>query len=162
MQLNSKISPCLWFGDQAEEAAIFYTHIFRNSRILNTTHYSEAGQEIHGRAPGSVMTVEFELDGMTFTALNGGRVFTFSEAISFQVLCDNQAEVDYFWDGLSAGGDKAAQQCGWLKDRFGLSWQVVPKCLPELLKHSDAEKSRRVTLAMFAMKKLDIAALERA
>src|SRR5690554_743200 len=97
MQLNSKISPCLWFDNQAEEAAIFYTGIFRNSRILNTTHYTEAGQEIHGRAPGSVLTVEFELDGMTFTALNGGPLFTFSEAISFQVLCDNQAEVDYFW-----------------------------------------------------------------
>lgn len=162
MQLNSKISPCLWFDDQAEEAAAFYTGIFRNSRILNNTYYSEAGQEIHGRAPGSVMTVEFELDGMTFTALNGGPLFTFSEAISFQVLCDTQAEVDHFWDGLSAGGDEAAQQCGWLKDRFGVSWQVVPKRLPELLKHSDAEKCMRVTLAMFAMKKLDIAALERA
>ncbi len=116
------ITPCLWFDDQAEAAVGLYTGIFKNSRITQTARYGEAGKEIHGRPPGSVMTIAFELDGQGFTALNGGPVFRFTEAVSFQVNCDSQQEVDRYWDLLSAGGDPAAQQCGWLKDRFGLSW----------------------------------------
>src|SRR5437667_7553718 len=128
-----RITPCLWFDDKAEEAAKFYTSIFRNSKITATTRYGEAGREIHGRPAGSVMTVAFELDGHGFTALNGGPVFKFNEAISFQVNCDTQQEVDHYWDKLSAGGDEKAQQCGWLKDKYGVSWQIVPKILVELL-----------------------------
>ncbi len=156
------ISPCLWFDGQAEDAARFYTAIFPNSRIVNVAHYGEAGREIHGRTPGSVMTVEFELDGQRFTALNGGPHFKFSEAVSFQIDCETQADVDYFWQKLSAGGDPNAQQCGWLKDKFGLSWQVVPTILPALMLDPDHEKSERAMTAMMQMKKLDIAALERA
>jgi predicted 3-demethylubiquinone-9 3-methyltransferase (glyoxalase superfamily) len=156
------ISPCLWFDGQAEDAARFYTTIFPNSRIVNVAHYGEAGREIHGRTPGSVMTVEFELDGQRFTALNGGPHFKFSEAVSFQINCETQANVDYFWQKLSAGGDPNAQQCGWLKDKFGLSWQVVPTILPALMLDPDHEKSERAMTAMMQMKKLDIAALERA
>jgi predicted 3-demethylubiquinone-9 3-methyltransferase (glyoxalase superfamily) len=156
------ISPCLWFDGQAEDAARFYTAIFPNSRIVNVAHYGEAGREVHGRTPGSVMTVEFELDGQRFTALNGGPHFKFSEAVSFQIGCETQADVDYFWQKLSAGGDPNAQQCGWLKDKFGLSWQVVPTILPALMLDPDQEKSERAMTAMMQMKKLDIAALERA
>lgn len=157
-----KISPFLWFDSEAEEAANLYTSVFRNSRITDVTRYGKEGQEIHGREPGSVMTVAFELDGQSFTALNGGPMFKFSEAISFQVSCDSQEEVDHFWDNLTKGGDPSAQQCGWLKDRFGLSWQIVPKRLPQLLALPDREKSGRVMNAMLAMKKIDIAELERA
>jgi predicted 3-demethylubiquinone-9 3-methyltransferase (glyoxalase superfamily) len=121
MGLAQKIVPCLWFDDQAEEAAGFYTAIFPNSRIVAVTRYSDVGREIHGREPGSVMTVEFDVDGHSFTALNGGPLFKFSEAISLQVFCDTQAEIDYYWERLSDGGDPKAQQCGWLKDRYGLS-----------------------------------------
>ena len=157
-----RITPCLWFDDQAEEAAKFYTGIFKNSRILRVSRYGEAGREIHGKPAGTVMTVEFELDGQTFTALNGGPVFKFNEAISLQVSCETQEEVDYYWDRLSAGGDPGAQQCGWLRDRYGVSWQIVPTALPRLLTHPDAGKSQRVMTAMLQMKKIQIDELERA
>lgn len=157
-----RITPCLWFADEAAEAAVLYTSIFPNSTITAVSHYGEEGHEIHGRAPGSVMRVAFELDGQPFTALNGGPAFRFTEAISFQVACVDQAEVDHYWDRLGEGGDLAAQQCGWLKDRFGVSWQVVPTRLYELLADPDPERARRATAAMLAMKKLDIAELERA
>jgi predicted 3-demethylubiquinone-9 3-methyltransferase (glyoxalase superfamily) len=162
MRITSKISPFLWFENQAEEAAKFYTGIFRNSRIVATSHYGEAGKEQHRQKPGTAMVVTFELEGQTFNALNGGPVFKFSEAISFQIACDDQAEVDHYWNQLSAAGPVEAQQCGWLKDRFGVSWQVVPRVLPELLMASDAAKSQRAMAAMMQMKKLDIAGLERA
>jgi predicted 3-demethylubiquinone-9 3-methyltransferase (glyoxalase superfamily) len=126
MATTQRISPCLWFADQADEAARFYTGIFPNSRITATTRYGAAGREFHGQAPGSVMTVAFELDGQSFTALNGGPVFTFNEAISLQVKCATQEEIDHYWEKLSDGGDPRAQQCGWLKDRYGVSWQVSP------------------------------------
>jgi predicted 3-demethylubiquinone-9 3-methyltransferase (glyoxalase superfamily) len=162
MQIASKIAPCLWFDGQAEDAAKFYTGIFRDSKIVATSRYTEAGQEVHHQKPGTVMTVAFELEGQTFTALNGGPVFKFSEAISFQVNCEDQQEVDYYWDQLSAGGPPEAQQCGWLKDRFGVSWQVVPRILPELMASSDPAKSQRAMTALLKMKKLDIAALQEA
>jgi predicted 3-demethylubiquinone-9 3-methyltransferase (glyoxalase superfamily) len=156
------IAPCLWFDDQGEEAAEYYTSIFKNSRITNVTRYGSVGQEIHGKAPGSVMSVEFELDGHPFTALNGGPVFRFNEAVSFQVYCDTQDEIDYFWENLSRGGDEKAQQCGWLKDKFGLSWQIVPAGWFEMLTDPDSEASQRATAAMFEMKKLDIEKLKAA
>ena len=149
-----KIAPCLWFDDQAEEAAKFYTGIFENSKITNITRYGEAGHEIHGRAAGSVMVVAFELDGHAFTALNGGPQFKFNEAISFQISCETQKEVDHYWQKLSEGGDEAAQQCGWLKDKYGVSWQVVPVALIEMMTDPDYVKSQRVTAAMLQMKKL--------
>ena len=152
-----RITPCLWFDDQAEQAVEFYLSIFANSRIISLSRYGEAGQEIHGRPPGSVMTVAFELDGQAFTALNGGPLFTFNDAISLQVSCQDQAQVDHYWDQLSAGGDPAAQQCGWLKDRYGVSWQIVPSVLAQLLGDPDTAKSQRVMTALLQMKKLDIA-----
>jgi predicted 3-demethylubiquinone-9 3-methyltransferase (glyoxalase superfamily) len=161
MQLQ-KITPCLWFDDQGEEAARFYTGIFPHSRIVNITRYGEAGQEIHRKPAGSVLTVAFELDGQPFTALNGGPMFKFNEAISFQIHCDDQAEVDYYWSKLGEGGDERAQQCGWLKDKYGVSWQVIPKVLIEMLNDHLSEKSQRAMEAMLQMKKLDIAALQRA
>jgi predicted 3-demethylubiquinone-9 3-methyltransferase (glyoxalase superfamily) len=162
MKVTSKIAPCLWFDSQAEEAAKFYTGIFRDSKIVATSRYGEAGQEVHGQKPGTVMTVAFELDGQSFVALNGGPVFKFSEAISFQIICDNQEEVDHYWNKLSAGGDEKAQRCGWLKDRFGVSWQVVPRVLPQVLMDPEPGRSQRTMNAMLKMKKLDIAELERA
>jgi predicted 3-demethylubiquinone-9 3-methyltransferase (glyoxalase superfamily) len=156
------ITPCLWFDSQAEEAARFYTGIFKNSRIGTITRYGEAGREVHGGTPGTVMTVEFELNGQPFTALNGGPHFKFNEAISFQIMCRTQEEVDHYWNKLSEGGDPKAQQCGWLKDKYGLSWQVVPTVLVEMMSHPDREKSGRAMEAMLKMKKLDIAALKRA
>ena len=162
MQVIQKITPCLWFDDQAEEAVKFYTVIFRNSKIVNIARYGEAGREIHRKPAGSVMTVAFELDGQPFTALNGGPVFKFNEAISFQINCETQEEVDYYWEKLSEGGDEKAQQCGWLKDKYGVSWQVVPKVLPEMVSNPDSEKSQRAMKAMLQMKKIDIAELERA
>lgn len=158
----AKITPCLWFDSEAEDAARFYTAIFENSKIGRITRYGKEGFEIHGRPEGSVMTVEFELDGQPFTALNGGPVFRFNEAVSFQVLCDTQNEVDYFWDKLSQGGDENAQQCGWLKDKFGLSWQIIPKGLFALINGPDPEKAQRATRTMLQMKKLDLPALQRA
>jgi predicted 3-demethylubiquinone-9 3-methyltransferase (glyoxalase superfamily) len=162
MQIKSKIAPCLWFDSQAEEAAKFYTGIFPGSKIVATSRYGEAGQEVHGQKPGTVMTVAFEIEGQSFVALNGGPVFKFNEAISFQIMCENQEEVDHYWSKLSADGDEKAQQCGWLKDRFGVSWQVVPRVLPELLMDPDPGKSQRTMNAMLKMKKLDIAQLEQA
>src|SRR5688572_13454403 len=129
MPALQKITPCLWFDSDAEEAANFYLGVFPNSRITQISRYGEAGREHHGKEPGTVMTVAFELDGQSFTALNGGPMFQFTEAISFQVDCDTQEEIDHFWDKLSAGGDARAQACGWLKDRFGVSWQIVPTAL---------------------------------
>jgi len=161
MQVLQNISPCLWFDDQAEEAANYYVAIFKSSKVVNISRYSEAGHELHGKPPGSVMTVAFELDGQKFTALNGGPMFKFSEAISFQVHCDTQEEVDYYWERLSEGGDEKAQQCGWLKDKYGVSWQVVPTVLPLMISDPDSAKSKRAMAAMFAMKKLDIAELQR-
>jgi predicted 3-demethylubiquinone-9 3-methyltransferase (glyoxalase superfamily) len=157
-----KIVPCLWFDNQAEEAARFYTGIFKNSKIGKISRYGEAGKEVHGQQPGSVMTVEFELEGQRFTALNGGPVFTFTEAVSFQIFCETQQEIDYYWDRLTKGGDERSQQCGWLKDKFGLSWQVVPTVLAELMSDSDREKAGRVMEALLPMKKLDIETLKRA
>lgn len=162
MERIQRITPCLWFDDQAEEAAGFYTGLFPNSWIVEVSRYGEAGHEFHGKPPGSVMTVAFELDGQAFTALNGGPVFKFNEAVSFQVNCETQEEVDFYWEKLSAGGDQAAQQCGWLKDRFGVSWQVVPGALIEMMNDIDRTKAERVTEAMLSMKKIDIAELQRA
>jgi predicted 3-demethylubiquinone-9 3-methyltransferase (glyoxalase superfamily) len=162
MPITTKIAPCLWFDSEGEEAARFYTSVFPNSKIIHVSRYGEVGQEIHGRKPGSVMTVEFELDGQRFTALNGGPVFKFSEAISFQISCDSQDEVDHFWNRLAEGGPVEAQQCGWVKDKFGVSWQVVPAVLNELVSDPDPAKSARAFGAMLKMKKLDIAELKRA
>jgi predicted 3-demethylubiquinone-9 3-methyltransferase (glyoxalase superfamily) len=159
---NARITPCLWFDDQGEAAAEFYVSVFKNSRITQIARYGEAGKQIHGRPAGSVMTVAFELDGHRFTALNGGPHFKFNEAISLQVNCETQAEVDHYWDKLSAGGDPNAQQCGWVKDRYGLSWQIVPTVLQELVTDPDAARAERAFHAMLKMKKLDIAELKRA
>lgn len=160
--MKSKISPCLWFDNQAEDAARFYAGIFKDSKINAISHYGEAGKEQHGRPPGSVMTVAFELEGQSFIALNGGPHFKISEAISFEIECETQSELDRYWDALSAGGPPESQMCGWLKDRFGVSWQVVPKVLPEMLMAADTVKSQRAMQAMLQMKKIDIAGLERA
>src|SRR5712675_1285868 len=156
MATLNKITPCLWFDTEGEEAAKFYVGIFKNSRILEVARYGSAGP----RPEGMVMVVKFELNGQEFTALNGGPEFTFSEAISFQVACDTQAEVDEFWTKLSAGGEEGP--CGWLKDKYGLSWQIVPSILDQLIVDPDAEKAQRAMKAMLGMKKLDIAELQRA
>ncbi len=162
MKLSRSITPCLWFDGRAEEAAAFYTGIFSNSRIVAVSRFSEVGKEFHQQPAGAVMTVVFELDGQEFTALNGGPMFQFTEAISFQVHCDTQAELDYFWEKLSEGGDPRAQQCGWLKDRFGVSWQIVPTIVAELFKNHESEGYQRAAAAMFQMQKLDIETLKRA
>lgn len=162
MPVIQKITPCLWFDDQAEEAVKLYTAIFKNSRIAEVARYGEVGREIHGKPAGSVMTVAFELEGQAFTALNGGPVFKFNEAISLQINCETQAEVDYYWAKLSQGGDVQAQQGGWLKDRYGVSWQVVPRVLVEMLTGPDFAKSQRVMGAVLQMKKIDIDGLKRA
>jgi predicted 3-demethylubiquinone-9 3-methyltransferase (glyoxalase superfamily) len=162
MAVVQPITPCLWFDSQAEEAARFYTGIFKNSKIGTIARYGEAGHEVHGQPAGKVMTVAFELNGQPFTALNGGPQFKFNEAISFQIMCRTQEEVDHYWNKLSQGGDPKAQQCGWLKDKFGLSWQVVPTVLIEMISDPDKEKSGRAMEAMLPMKKIDIAELERA
>ncbi|WP_296355246.1 VOC family protein [Ramlibacter sp.] len=156
-----KIVPCLWFDGQGEEAAKLYTGIFPQSRITHVSRYTEAGQEFHRQPPGSVMTVSFELAGQAFLALNGGPMFKFNEAVSLQVMCDAQDEVDHYWNALTPGGDPQAQRCGWLKDRFGLSWQVTPNALAPLLEGEPASAGRAFG-AMMTMKKLDIAALQRA
>lgn len=161
MPITPRIRPCLWFADNAEEAARFYTGIFPNSRIVNTTRFSEEGFEIHQRPTGSVMTVTFELDGHQFTGLNGGPMFTFSEAVSFEVHCASQEEVDYYWERLGEGGDPAAQQCGWLKDRYGVSWQVIPTAMERMFDDPESPATRRAMHAMLQMKKLDIHELER-
>ena len=162
MATLQKISTGLWFADEAEEAAQFYTGIFKNSRIVLITRYGTAGFETHHRPPGSVMVVAFELDGHAFTALNGGPLFKFNEAISLQVNCATQQEIDHFWDALTAGGDPKAQQCGWLKDKFGLSWQVVPDNMDELFTNENSPGTQRTMEAMLTMKKIDIATLCRA
>jgi predicted 3-demethylubiquinone-9 3-methyltransferase (glyoxalase superfamily) len=161
-QAVQQISPCLLFDSQAEEAAKFYVSIFKTGKIVTINRYPAVGQEIHRRPPGSVMTVDFVINGLHFTALNGGPIFKFNEAVSLQVACETQAEVDHYWAKLSEGGDPGAQQCGWLKDRYGLSWQVVPRGLVDILIGPVSEKSERVMKALFPMKKLDIGALERA
>lgn len=155
-----KITPCLWFDTEAEEAARFYCSVFRDSRLGKISRYMNEGQEIHGKESGSVMAVEFEIAGLKFTGLNGGPQFKFTEAVSFQVHCEDQKEVDYFWEKLSEGGSEGP--CGWLKDKFGLSWQVVPKVLLTMLSSGDQKKSERVMKAFLQMKKFDIAELERA
>jgi predicted 3-demethylubiquinone-9 3-methyltransferase (glyoxalase superfamily) len=161
MQFSQKLAPCLWFDSQGEEAANFYVGIFRNSKIVAVARYGKAGQEQHQRPVGSVMTVAFELEGLPFTALNGGPMFKFTEAISFQIFVEDQQELDHYWDKLTAGGDPKSQVCGWLKDKFGVSWQVVPRKMVEWFTKPD-EKSQRAMTAMMKMGKLDIAALERA
>ena len=152
----TRITPCLWFDTEGEEAATFYVSLFKNSRITEVSRYGEAGP----RAAGTVMVVSFELDGQPFTALNGGPEFTFNEAISLQIDCQSQEEVDYYWDGLTAGGEEGP--CGWLKDRYGVSWQVVPSALITLLQDPDPGRSQRAMAAMLTMKKIDIAALHAA
>lgn len=155
-----KITPCLWFESQAEEAAKFYTSIFKKSKIGKVTYYGKEGYEIHGMPEGTVLTVTFELEGQEFMALNGGPAFKFNEAISFSVDCATQEEVDYFWERLSAVPE--SEQCGWLKDKYGLSWQIVPKQLNEMLEDKDPVKAGRVMNALLQMKKLDIAGLKKA
>ncbi len=156
------ITPCLWFDSEAEEAANFYVSIFKNSKITQIHRYGEAGKEHHGKPIGSVMVAAFEINGQPFTALNGGPMFKISEAVSFQVMCDTQEEVDYYWDKLGEGGDPEAQQCGWLKDKFGVSWQVIPVEFLKMISGPDAEKTKRAMQAMFGMKKLDLPALKKA
>lgn len=158
--LTQKVTPCLWFDTQAEEAANFYTSVFANSRIKQISRYGNAGQDVHGKQAGSVMMVAFELEGQTFTALNGGPQFKFSEAISFQVMCDSQTEIDHFWEKLSDGGQEGP--CGWLKDKYGLSWQVVPSALPQLISQSSGDARDRVMSAVMKMKKFDLEALKQA
>jgi predicted 3-demethylubiquinone-9 3-methyltransferase (glyoxalase superfamily) len=155
MPSSHKITPCLWFDDHAEQAAEHYVGIFKNSKIVSISRYGEAGKEVHKKEPGTALTVAFELNGQAFTALNGGPMFKFNEAVSFQIYCETQDEVDYYWEKLTAGG--AESRCGWLKDKFGLSWQVIPTALPELIK-----KSPRAMEAMLQMKKIDIGQLKRA
>ena len=155
-----KITPFLWFEDQAEEAVGFYVSIFKNSRIGRIARYGEEGAAVSGRPAGSVMTIDFEIEGHEFTALNGGPVFTFSPAISFVVNCQSQAEIDHLWEQLSAGGHQ--QQCGWLTDKYGVTWQIVPAALVQMLQDPDAAKAKRVMQAMLQMVKLDITGLKRA
>lgn len=155
-----KITPFLWFDDKAEEAADFYTSIFKNSKIDNVTRYDEAGAKASGREEGSAMTVAFQIEGQDFMALNGGSVFKFSEAISFVINCETQEEVDAFWEKLSKGGSKG--QCGWIKDRYGVSWQIVPIILGELMSGPDPERTKKVMSVMLKMNKIDIAALKQA
>jgi predicted 3-demethylubiquinone-9 3-methyltransferase (glyoxalase superfamily) len=157
-----KISPCLWFDNNAEEAVQFYVSIFKNSKIGNVTHYGKEGYDIHKKKEGTVMTIDFEIEGQKFLALNGGPIFRFSEAISFQIYCETQDEVDYYWDKLTEGGDKNAQVCGWLKDKFGVSWQVVPNVLVKMLQGKDSKKTENVMRVMLQMQKLDINVLTKA
>jgi predicted 3-demethylubiquinone-9 3-methyltransferase (glyoxalase superfamily) len=157
-----RITPFLWFDHQAEEAAHFYVSVFEHSRILTSTRYNAESAAASGRIEGSLMTIEFELDGQTFAALNGGPLFHFTEAVSLVVNCHSQEEVDYYWSRLTEGGDEKAQRCGWLKDRYGVSWQVVPEELIRMLSGPDAAKVSRVTGALMQMKRIDLAALHRA
>ena len=162
MSVIQRITPCLWFDRRAEEAARFYVSIFKHSRIIAVTRYGGAGYERHKRLEGTVMSVAFELDGQAFTAINGGPDFSFNEAVSLQVNCETQDDVDYYWQKLSRGGDANAQRSGWLKDRYGLSWQVVPMALSEMLKDHESPEAWRVMEALLGMKKIDIDQLERA
>lgn len=158
----SKITPCLWFDNEAEDAARYYTSIFKNSQLGQIGYYGKEGVEIHQRPPGSVMVVEFEIEGQGFTALNGGPLFKFNEAISFQVNCETQDEIDYYWEKLKQGGDENAQQCGWLKDKYGVSWQIISKEMDQMLGDPDSEKSQRAMRAMLQMKKIDLNKLREA
>ena len=162
MAIVQKITPFLWFDNQAEDAAKFYVSIFGNSALGTVNRYGKEGFEVHGRPEGSAMTVSFSLEGQEFTALNGGPHFKFTEAISFVVKCETQSEVDHYWEKLGQGGDERAQRCGWLKDKYGVSWQIVPTALFELMGGTDATGSQRVMQAMLRMKKLDVAALRQA
>lgn len=157
-----RIVPCLWFNDQAEQAAQFYTSVFPNSSIKLVSRYGDAGKDQHEKPPGMVLTVEFVLDGQEMTALNGGPQFKFNEAVSLQVMCDTQEEIDHYWARLGEGGDPAAQQCGWLKDKFGVSWQVSSLRFLEWLANSPNPGSERMMAALMPMKKLDLAALQAA
>ncbi len=160
MQLKHPLTPCLWFDGEAEDAANFYCSVFPNSKVTAISQFPDAGQTIHKKPAGSVMVAAFELNGQPFVALNGGPKFKFDEAVSFQIMCETQDEIDYYWSGLTAGGQEGP--CGWLKDKFGLSWQVVPSALPKLMTGADPAASARVMNAFMQMKKFDIAALERA
>ena len=158
--IKQRITNCLWFDNQAEEAASFYTSIFKNSSITSVSRYGKEGYEFHHQEPGTAMVVNFQLDGQSFMALNGGPVFKFNEAISLVVNCDSQDEIDYYWQKLTAGGEES--NCGWLKDKYGLSWQIVPEVLGEMMTDPDQEKSQRVMHAFLQMKKFDIAKLREA
>lgn len=153
--MKNQITPCLWFDYQAEEAALFYTSIFKDSKIVNISRYGKEGFENHGQKEGTVLTVAFEINGQPFTALNGGPIFKFNEAISFQVFCDTQEEIDNYWDKLTAQGQEI--ECGWLKDKYGVSWQIVPSIFPELL--SNPDKAEKTMKALMQMKKFDIVKL---
>ena len=162
MSITHRFTPCLWFDHQAEEAANYYVGIFKNARIVQIARYGEAGFEVHGQPAGSVLTVEFELDGQPFTALNGGPAFTFNEALSLQVNCETQDEAYHYWMKLAGGVDESAQACGWLKDKYGVSWQVVPTTINRMFLDHTSAGAKRAMEAMLKMKKLDIAELERA
>lgn len=157
-----KMANCLWLDTQAEEAAHFYTSIFPNSKIGRTAYYTKEGFEFHGKPEGSVLTVEFEINGSEFIALNGGPQFKFNESISFIINCDTQDEIDYYWEKLSEGGDPNAQQCGWLKDKYGVSWQITPVALADMITDADKQKVEKVMKVMFTMKKLDLPLLKKA
>ena len=156
------ITPFLWLNDTAEEAAAFYTGIFPNSRVIQVIRWGEAGKEHHKRQPGSALTVAFELNGVAFTALNGGPMYQFTPAVSFVVHCDTQAEIDHYWSKLGDGGDPAAQACGWLKDKYGLSWQIIPRSFPAMIADMNSPAAGRVMAAMMGMTKMNLAELERA
>ena len=162
MPTLNKIVPCLWYDKEAEEAARFYCSVFKNSEMGAITRYTKEGFEIHKKPEGSVMTVTFYLEGQEFTALNGGPIFKFNEAVSFEVRCKDQSEIDYYWEMLGAGGDPKAQQCGWLKDKYGLSWQVVSDDWVEMMVEATPAQRERLMKAMLPMKKFDMAALQRA
>ena len=162
MATLQKITPSLWFNDNAEEAARFYVSVFHDAKLGQISHFTEEGFETHGRPAGSVLTVAFTIEGHEFLALNGGPLFQFTEAVSFVVYCDSQKEIDYYWEKLTPGGDPDAQQCGWLKDKFGLSWQIVPSSMPEMIGDPDSAKAGRVMNALLRMHKLDMAELEQA
>lgn len=160
MNIDKKITPCLWFDSEAEEAAKFYVSVFKNSAIQHISRYGKEGKDIHGKEAGTVLTVSFTLNGQPFMALNGGPVFKFNESVSFQVFCDTQEEIDYYWNTLTKDGTES--QCGWLKDKYGLSWQIIPTVLSELMNSGDNEKSDKVMKAFLKMKKFDISALRKA
>jgi predicted 3-demethylubiquinone-9 3-methyltransferase (glyoxalase superfamily) len=162
MASKTRIAPCLWFASEALEAAKYYVKIFKNSKIRKIVRYGEAGRAQHGQKPGTVLIVEFELDGRLFTALNGGPIFKFNEAVSLQVYCKDQKEVDYYWKKLTAGGDPSAQVCSWLKDKYGLSWQIVPENTIKLISNPKSARSQRAFAEMMKQTKPDIAAVQRA
>jgi predicted 3-demethylubiquinone-9 3-methyltransferase (glyoxalase superfamily) len=162
MATMKKMTSCLWFDKEAEDAAKYYTSIFKNAKINRIARYGKEGQDIHGGKEGAVMTVEFELEGQQFLGLNGGPHFKFNEAVSFVINCDTQEEIDYYWEKLGKGGDPKSQQCGWLKDKFGLSWQVTPSIMGDMFNESPTDRTERVMKVMMQMKKLDIKELQKA